>query len=391
MAGNIWGLIESYTNTANVASNTRNIAAAILAAFEQGYNAGAGPLDRVAHYAGAGSSGNGRGFVGSGNDVGHNGFFVYRIKPSGSRVYSIYVLVQWGTSTNSFGSGSSAPGLWLNSAKQGGVGIQYAVALTSGGADANPWAGGTAFAGADAKAATVWAPPGGGTLYVFPRSNATGGSHVTNKQNCASLVDVENGASANPLRVQVVGDDDNILIAVDAMDNNSYAVTLIGEMTLAEGVATPVKHAMVQFAENNSVGYVDLGSTVGNNGAEGALVGWNGTTYQTLMLRMVFDANYLSATYQPNAQRVTPGFDRITAIAMIANEAPYKGLVGNLAGFVGVVQNVAVHDRTSDYKLAVVGGGTALTDIKLALPWDGGSTIPKSGVTTAGVTFRRSP
>lgn len=393
MAGQVWGLIESYTNTGSANNNTRNVAAAIYAAFEHARNSGSGPLERVASYYGA--NGTGFNFIGQANPIGDNGFFVYKLKPSGSRVYSIYILVQWGTNTANFGSGSATPGHFVNNAtKPYGVGIAFAVALTSGGADANPWQGGTAFNGADAKGSTVWAAPGGGLLFVYPRSNNAGGTHAVNKQNCAVITDIENNSPTSAVRTNIVGDDDNLAIAVDNADDNTYQLCVLLDLKLADNLTIPVNHVFMNW--NGQGGTFSTqqayGSTASSTATEGAVVGYDGTSYRVFTIWESFDTGYLTSTFQPSPQQAgVSRYDQVADINICVNEAPYKGFVGRTNGFLKVVQNVAVHDRSSDYKYVVLGGGVALVDFKFTFPWDGGSTNPKSGVTLAGVTFRRSP
>jgi hypothetical protein len=48
MSGTKWGKIESFHNQGDASSNTRSLAAAMIAALDYAYNSGAGPIERIA-------------------------------------------------------------------------------------------------------------------------------------------------------------------------------------------------------------------------------------------------------------------------------------------------------------------------------------------------------
>lgn len=412
MPGTRWGMVESYHNQGTATDNTRSVAAALLAEFDHAANGGVGVVERVACNYGrldAGSGASGFGAIGSGSPIGHDGFALYRMKPAGSRVYSIYFLIQWGTSTYTLGTRTTTigsiprvdPAKWLNASNSAGViGISVAAALTSGGADASPWLGTTANNGQDTKGTVlgtgpVWGAPVGGSLFTWPRSNHTGGTHNTNKENLGALVDVNNNAGVNPLRVHVAGDDQNLVIAIDAQADSTYNIFRIVEMTLATGNAHPFHHVVSQdfaaYPIGTNTGY---GTTAGSATTEGSIPAWNGTAYDSRIVYQSFEVNILqSATFQPSSQRQSAGvttlsYDALNTIYYAANEATMYGLVGVDAGFMPLVYGMAIHDRNSDLSYAAIGPVNSTGSAKWMFQWDL-LTTPGSGATVAGSKYRR--
>lgn len=412
MSGLKWGKIESYHNQGTAVDNTRSLAAAIIAALDHAANAGAGPIERIAGNFGRLDVSNGAagyGAIGSGTPIGHDGFVVYRFKPVGSRTYSIYMLIQWGTSTYTLGARTTTigsvprvdPAKWLSASNATNVlGIAFAVALTSGGADASPWLGTTNNNGFDTKGTVlgtgpVWGAPGGGTLFVWPRSNSTGGTHATNKENLASLLDVQNAAGALPIRAHFVGDDDNLVLCFDAQNDATYSITRFVDMTLATGNAHPIHHMLMQDVNGSGVNAAGaFGSTTGNSTTEAGVPAWNGTAYDVRTLFQSFEVGILgSATFQPSNQQQSGGVTQLAYNAMntiyyACNEATMYGLVGVAKDFAPLVYNINVHDKDAGLLNVAIGPLNTLGSYKFMIPWDG-ATTPASGTTPAGVNFRR--
>mgnify|MGYP000485152276 FL=1 len=413
MAGQTWGLIESFhAGGGGAPDTTRSLAAAIIAALTHAANGGAGPVERIAANYGRLDASNGAagfGLLSSGTPIGHDGFAVFRLKPNAGRAYSIYFLLQWGTSTYQLGARTTTvggiprvdPAKWTAYASQGNaLGLSVAIALTSGGADANPWTGTTRNDGTDTKCATpgsagpVWAAPAGGTLFVWPRSNAIGGSHATNRENLMSLIDVQSTVGAGSCRLNVEGDDDHVVFEFDAANDGTYHVTRIFDLTLTADNNCPIHHAVWQDVSGTAItsGQTN-GSTTGHTGFEGGVPGWNGSAYQVLNAMQSFDERFSSTTFQPSAQRTVGGatastFDTFPDVAIGANEATMYGLVGRAKGFMPLVFNMNVHDRNAALTQVAIAPTTTLSNARYMVPWDG-ATPPQSGVTPAGVTFRR--
>lgn len=151
---------------------------------------------------------------------GNNAFAVFKF-PSGTisgtvskRTYDMYLLIQW-ADTATWGASPGDPGL-----KNGGTidGVAWQLAWRDDGGD--PWTGTTLANGDDRKGATpgtgpVWSG-GGSTVRVLPRSNNTGGSHATDKQNCLEI----NDQTTNPTRYHMFADRDNFCIFIDTNDDN---------------------------------------------------------------------------------------------------------------------------------------------------------------------------
>ena len=130
-----------------------------------------------------------------------------------------------------------------------------------------------------------------------------------------------------------------------------------------------------------------------STGFEGGVPGWNGSAYQVLNAMQSFDERFSSTTFQPSAQRTVGGatastFDTFPDVAIGANEATMYGLVGRAKGFMPLVFNLNVHDRNAALTQVAIAPTTTLSNARYMVPWDG-ATPPQSGVTPAGVTFRR--
>lgn len=178
MAGTVRGVVNqrhySDSDTAVV-----NVFVNFWRAFQLGV--ASGQIEVIASNYGDG--GTGFDAPGGANPPGPNAWFVVRMPPSANRASSLYILVQYTDSSAAFGAAPGNPGLVQSSTTQNRVGIAVASGRDSADADASPWQGTTNADGADVKADPVWAAPGGGELYVFPRSNAAGGSDAASAEN----------------------------------------------------------------------------------------------------------------------------------------------------------------------------------------------------------------
>jgi hypothetical protein len=311
---------------------------------------------------------------------GDNSFYVFRFLPFGTRTWSWYILVQWSYGAT-FGNAPGNPGLANNdngTASNGDIGIACAVALTSLGADANPWAGTVLGNGTDTKAATVWAAPALGSLYVFPRSNNPGGDHNTNKENTSCCV--LNTGTGN-MRAHIIGDRDNLFVAWNTSDAGNYRWMHQGLYTRVTGLPTDIPnffqfglHSGMLFS-NTFFGLID-GSSAG-----GVLSPRTNQVQQAMYGALVQD----TSTTEPNPQYAATTFSR-QAIPLYIDEFPLTppGKVGE-AEFLTQTLNCA-SDSTFDTLAKIVIGSSTTTERRLAVPWDGAST-PKTSLAKAGIDF----
>jgi len=216
MAGTLHGKKDVYVNT--VGSNNAQEGFKSLFDFFEDLVDVHGYCTRVA--LNWGSGGTGTDFWDGANPFGSNAFAVYCFPPSPQRLWSWYILIQWSAGAT-FGSAPGNPGLTDGGTGGGVSNIAFAVAaaLDSGDNPANPWNGTSNFDGADTKGATVWAAPGGGTLYVMPRSNDVGGSHATNKENCGPIL--LTGTTVDQ-RLHFAADEDSFWSTHDHDDANRF-------------------------------------------------------------------------------------------------------------------------------------------------------------------------
>jgi hypothetical protein len=222
------GVVDVYTNSSNHALDAQEAFKTSFDAFEHWVSLGY--CNRVALFWGedGGGAGTGTDFHDGGSPFKSNAWYVYQFPPTLNRKYSFYVHGQY-SEDGTYGNGPSsagAPALIENNrgtvaANTGQFGFQAAIGITSVGLDGNPWAGTSNFDGADTKGTVagvgpVWAAPGGGTVHVFPRSNNTGGTHVTNKENMMRVYNANGGYYVK--RHDYVSDGDSFHMRSDPFD-----------------------------------------------------------------------------------------------------------------------------------------------------------------------------
>ncbi len=377
MAGTLTGSIEHYiTSTGSTSKPARDIFASIANFFD-----GHAQMTRIASQKGTGSGGVPVAYAGTGalggysdeaNYSGENAFGVWRWdKTNGDKVYILVQHSGWGSS---IGSSPGNPGVGQGSY---GVGIQYAMDSSGG----NPWNGGTANAGADAKNGTnVWVP-NGGTLLVWPRANGPGGSGATIRQYMMSM-----GDYTSPTRFSLLMDDDQIAMVCDTSDNGDYNyMHYFGPYTARSGL-TAGAGAYVCLSQNSSVVQwnTDYGTLTGVSNWEGGAVLTTANQVRTLRCAGLSYAD--STDQQPN--RLVPGYDIIDAFVRMqdATSPSQYGFFGKIdPNFLAFVYNTFPL-ATNSTKTRCVFGTTTKAAIKWLLPWDG-ATIPGSGLSQTGVQF----
>lgn len=269
----------------------------------------------------------------------------------------------------------------------------------------NPWAGGTANVGADAKATTVWTA-GTSTLIAYPRTNSVGGSFATNREGCMVLneVNLSNwGLGVNDLnndiytygtRSHFLADENNLLIVDDTGSNGTNKYFHFGKYVPRPGINAQAPYvcmnqmyvlhdpivarynygSVTQPAQNN------FSNTIGDGGVCHPTAS-NGVK----LMYPDYVANAMNAFYQPNKTVTNIARHEIFPVYVGMNEAPYYGLLGSI-DFFRQISNVPTYYTNPDRTLAVFGGAASNQSTKLAIPWDG-KTSPGSGISREGIDF----
>lgn len=153
----------------------------------------------------------GTGFHDELTPFGESAWAVFKYEATFLRSFPYYVLIQWSDSLTDFGAAPGNPGTLFGLTGIGGnltFGISMATAFDSSGNPSNPFIPASGSMGSHIKSDPVWTTPPGGTLFVFPLSNNTGGGYATSKQNML-------GFSANgsiDFRFSFIADKDNWII-----------------------------------------------------------------------------------------------------------------------------------------------------------------------------------
>jgi hypothetical protein len=382
MAGTIHRKLEIYNASGNDADTARNNFVALYKFFKNQCNC----TEIASYYGGdtAGGFGTGFDFTGETNPPKHNAYAVFKFATNSGRNFSIYYLIQWTEDAHYFGynySGNKGqPGLADAAANYNIVAISAAIGIDSGGNDANPWRGGTGAAGADTKADPVWGVSGGSVL-VFPRSNNTGGSHTTKKENM-HLIYVDSANSGT--RMQLYADDDGVLIQCDLGLLGTYGTIYLGMYTVVQGLSTARPFVDIGDPGNNKVGWTVgtiWGPTTGGF-PNGGVVTRAGTVVG--ITRDILSGHCPIAAHHPNGQFAVPEYGEYR-IFLYANEAPAYGALGEIdTAIVRECYNSPQYRMNAASTRCVIGSSTVQLNTKFVVSWDG-VTNPGTGATKEGV------
>jgi hypothetical protein len=323
-----------------------------------------------------GTAGTGFDYWDGASPSGENAFAVFR---AGSAANPFNILIQW-AHTNAFGASPGNPGA-INGATGDGVGVVVAFRLDG----TNPWAGGVANVGADAKASPVWTP-GGSTLVVLDRAASVGGSFATNKENTIIIANAAAGGGGILNRFHVVGDNDGFVCLFDLTNDGSYTMKYFGAYTPRTGFT--ITHPLVALS-TQTIGYptdgpgITYGSITGTSGDEGGIHGrLSADLVRGFSIQSVAPA--FDIAYQPNGQGPVVELD--AAEVMLIRRELNQGLCGFVPSAVLAnvfnVSNNEVNAAATRAYLAV----TTVAARKWSIPWDGGAG-PGIGVTRAGRQF----
>lgn len=362
MAGTIKGSIDHQLGDGLIAPpDTNQMAFKVIYDFFAVTMAGAGHCTLIANNYGA--SGTGTDFFDGANPFGENAWAVFRF---GSSATPFYILVQWadaasiGTSPGNPGSGYATDGVY------------FQMALREDGG--NPWNGGTAAAGADAKGTPVWTA-GGSTLHVIDRSCAAGGSYATNKERLLGFFDVSGAYTA---RLHMIGDADGFfMLGDDDGDGNTEMYAFMGKYEVRTGLTAPYPYvALVEsgfshgIMPSGSASGSIWGSTADNTDRHGGVL--VGAAEGVTQASLGHSAPWTDDTiYQPNGLLATPELD-VSKVALF-QRGVNSGLCGFLPiGLLGVVRNVSGNATNAANTAAYVCDMTT-ANYKYRIPWDGGS------------------
>lgn len=334
-----------------------------------------------------GLSGTGMNFHNENNPFGENAWVCWRVRsgsvpagePSIRRAHDYYVFFQW-ADTSAFGAAPGAPAV-ISAGTTDGVGVQIAWRADGG----NPWNGTSAGAGADTKGTPVWTA-GTSSVYVLPRSNGTGGTYATNKQNCYRIYDL--ATTATSYRYHFIADRDCFVTFIDSGDNTSYDASLIfGTFEPISGIVTssgnPGQMPMAMFGSSAAAGVAinaNYGDTAGSTAANGGTVPLKPSGVETSALRLDGYTNVFSSDQQPNPQYTLNRFDEFRW-PILTNESNNFGLMGFFDSFCTEIYTTAgIHDINSGSTRAVLGNTAARSLV--VVPWSGaapGSTSTRAG------------
>jgi len=335
-----------------------------------------------------GSGGTGTDFHDEANPFGNNAFAVYCFPPSPQRLWSWYILIQWSAGAT-FGSSPGNPGLIFatTGASQQNVGFAVAVALDSGGLDADPWNGTSNFDGADTKGATVWAAPGGGTLYVFPRSNDVGGSHATNKEN--TQVILASGTTVDQT-FHAAADEDGFWVAHDFDTNNRFLRSwYVGPYVPTPDFSPSVPLVCICGKEDPSTDWL-IGDTTGTSNTSiegGGVVAHDGS--QVYGFRMKAPRVYAVTQGTYGVSTLRGGGKEVLPIQIWLDEAGLNGTIGYIrAEDLGILANVGSRDvipASGPPYTHMTGSDTG--DLSRWVWRYGASTLPNDTLTRVGSDY----
>jgi hypothetical protein len=312
---------------------------------------------------------------------GNNAFAVFKF-PSGTisgtvskRASDMYVLIQW-ADTATFGASPGNPGL-----RDGGTndGVGWQCALRDDGGD--PWTGTTLANGDDRKGATpgtgpVWTA-GGSTVRVLPRSNNTGGTHNTNKENCINIQD----QTTNPTRYYFFADRDNILIYVDISDNQGMnEMCMIGVYDPIPGLSGTIPNPVFMMHDYTLPLAVNtvFGSTAGNNTTtEGGIIpAVSSSGVEVRGFEIDRYASVQTTTQQPNLQYTPTVFDEFR-LPLFLDDTD-KGMLGYVDFW---------NEIFGSSQLNIYSDGSKIIMYQMGVPWVSGTLVPPQGSDRAGRFF----
>lgn len=398
MAGTVRGRVDSYHNAGSSFLNAQQVFKVIYDFCSAHPN-----MTLIARHGGSGGTASNVNYHDQSNPFLPNAWFVFRMNDdtlengtatayAGSRTFPWYIYVQWGRSDQLAWNSSPATPSFIDGGSMGGsegrVGVQYCIPVGSvDGTSEAPWNGGGSL-GTNTKGTPVWrttagTPVGFTGSFVFPRSNNTGGSHSSNRENCSNILQT---SSTSPVRFSVIADDDSIVFVSNPGDDlATWQVNYFGLFTPISGLTHP--YPMVHIAENSfaASGFspgTTYGTTSGSvrnggipmlsvaDGVKGLVTGRYDEWFTTLNA--------------PNRMYALERYDEWDIPVGMSESPTWYGYAGDVS-FIREIYNTGPTDTSSGRTRAVI-GNTAYAAPKITVPWDS-TTSPRSTFTRDGVTF----
>ena len=331
-----------------------------------------------------GDSGTGVDFHDGANPFTDGAFAVYRFAANGGRANDFYVLMQYGTDTSTDGSPLT---IWGNAppASNSFVTFAFASALESDNStNASPWGGTTVNNGSDTKSTPVWVSPVGGTVAIWPISNATGEPNGVNKDNTLAPAF---GLSSQSDRWYVVTDDDNFCIVVDEGGNFTSTMLWFGPFTPYTGLTTMYYELGMIYEDNSGPDIVGTEYASGANIRGGGL--WSPVEQRTRRCFLGSNNSGLASTAQPSELGGGAVYQEFPFFGLFQDEGLTTGFAGQYGPFLAMIFGRVDQDARDDFTRMVV-GAFSTTVVNWSIPYDG-ATLPRTGVTRVGTDFDRVP
>lgn len=340
---------------------------------------------------------------------GNNAWCVFRFA---SASLPFYMHFQYCESGGIFGAtpGSGARIANVSSASKGGIGWQVAFREDGG----NPWNGTTgSINGSDVKRTTVWVS-GSSRLYVFPRSNSSGGVYTTLRENMSPIFSMPNSTLnvTNPynqgVRFHLVADEENFLMMSSPGIQDYYFPCYFGKYFQPPGCPqNNLPYFMFSSTTHPDIKSIfDVSTLIGNASGDplfnsvGKSVGVDGGVAfkGQVTISGVFSYNidsyigaYLSQL-QPNVMLSENPQYELRTFNILVNDGNLRGLLGKCE-FFGLAQGFGANSLSDDKKwIALAGSNNSSGDVYAGylyenfLQW----IIPWDGMTQSGECFHRN-
>lgn len=405
MGGTVRGKVDAYINTGSTATSAQTI-------FKNIYDfCVAHPnMTQIARHGGSGGTASNVNYWDVANPFLANAWFVFRMNDAtlengsasgyaGTRTFPWYMYVQFlrGDVISNFTTAPASPSAFQGTTSQSGsagiVAVQFAIPVGSiAGTSEVAWNGAGSL-GTNTKGTPVWrttagTPTGFQGSFVFPRSNNTGGSFNTNRENCSVIY---SSVTAAPTRMNILADDDSILFMTDPTDTLAWSINYFGLYTPRTGLT--MNYPMVNLCNTLpfTVSPSVHGSTAGNVPQDGGIP-MNAVSDG---VRGVVTARYdewQSSSSQPNAFSSVERYDEFNPLVASYESPTFYGWAGEIEFFKEMF-DVSTNDGSIG-RGRVYFGGPNIQTTKISVPWKAdaasppvGPIVPRNNFTRQGISF----
>lgn len=377
---------EQYKAFCNFMSHLTGSGVVELISWNSGSGATSGSFETRTHWDGA-------------KPFGFGAHSLWKMKSNTERPWDWYLYVQMVSGSAAVAAQTfNQPIVNYNSANMGNNsnlrGIIYQAAVCfSGSTSYNPW-NGTISDGNSTAANPRWASGSiDRTMYLSPRSNDLGGSHVTSRNNSFILNSATINTS-NQVMCQYIYDGDALYVSTDYNFSRATDVRYIGSFELnpslsGSGICGSTKgfvnyigtDSTNMFFTNTAFG--DTAGTSGDpSGCIGIPLGIMVSGSRAGILQVV--NNFIGSTYTPNQSY---SFDEYP-IYVGVSESPHFGFFGILnTGLIRATIGQGLYHTSKDNSRAVFGSNYTITNRKITIPWTGSYAPGYVGSTREGYTY----